>query len=92
MAGLLRSAAVNPPGIIGQALQATVAAGRWGLAGFPIVTTAEHLARAVECSLCDTPSGPSRWGWDAIHARCLHCGCTSLKLWLATERCPLRKW
>jgi hypothetical protein len=69
---------------IRHAAQATVAAAKWLAAGAPLVDESTHLARSVECSLCPL--------WDAHAGRCLQCGCYGIKLWLATETCPLHRW
>ena len=69
---------------ITHAARATVAATKWLAAGAPVVDETTHLARAVECSLCPR--------FDAHAQRCLECGCYAIKLRLATEHCPLRRW
>ena len=55
---------------------------RWAEAGFAVVTREEFDGRRINCDACDQ--------WTGV--TCRACGCTRLKLWLATERCPLRKW
>ncbi len=62
----------------------------WSAAGFPVVTKATYDARSSICESCDHWDGSARFGLG----KCLHkkCGCTRMKRWLATERCPLGKW
>lgn len=64
--------------------------GRWVAAGLPIVTKETRAARGAECAVCPFWDGQARAGLGT----CRHtaCGCTSLKWWLATERCPAGKW
>jgi len=72
------------PSIIGRAMSALQAVGRWLAAGLPLAGRDLHFERSCVCSLC--------WSWDARRATCLACGCTRLKLHLETESCPLGKW
>ena len=60
----------------------TGAMARWASSGFPLVTKETFDARFATCSACEHWAGKT----------CRKCGCTKLKLWLATERCPLDKW
>ena len=57
---------------------------RWTAAGCPVVSEATFHTRSSQCSICPQ--------WDARAARCLACGCYSLKHWLLTETCPLGHW
>lgn len=72
------------PGLLGQAGTLAKSSLHWALSGFQVVDEKTHLSRAVECSLCPR--------WDARAGRCLECGCYAVKLWLASERCPLARW
>jgi hypothetical protein len=62
------------------------ATAQWAEAGFPIVSREVFQDRLRSCQGC-------QWwkGW-----RCAQCGCAGVKLWLATEQCPLpepeRRW
>jgi len=76
--------APSPPGPLEQGLTFAASMLRWTAAGFPIVSGSTFQARSAQCSICPR--------WDARQARCLECGCYSLKHWLATERCPLGNW
>lgn len=53
-----------------------------------LVTPETFSVRQETCGLCPhrDPAARFRLG------KCRVCGCTRLKLWLATERCPLGKW
>ena len=72
------------PGPFQQGLTFAASMLHWIAAGFPVVDEPTHFARSAHCSIC-----PS---WDARQARCLACGCYSLKHWLSTEKCPLGNW
>lgn len=58
------------------------AVGRWAAAGFEVTGQDEYARRRVACDACA----------DWVGGRCRRCGCTGLKLWLATERCPAGRW
>lgn len=62
------------------------AVGRWSSAGFPVVSPEIYAARAEACDGCRFWDGKARLGLGKCGAP--GCGCTSLKRWLATERCP----
>ena len=58
---------------------------RWVKAGLPTVDSARYLRRRVSCFRCVNWEGD---GWFGT-GRCRLCGCaTSIKLRLATEKCP----
>jgi len=63
---------------------------RWSAAGFPVVSRETYEARAAVCEPCEFWDGAARLGLG----KCRHkkCGCTKMKRWLATEKCPLGKW
>jgi hypothetical protein len=64
----------------------------WRRAGFPRAPSAVRRARLAACRTCDyyNPRGNLSLG----ECRAPGCGCTRLKLALATARCPLNppKW
>ena len=70
------------------AVNVTKAAWAWAAAGLPVVTQLVYDGRRAICDACEH--------WDATAflgmGKCKACGCSSLKLWLATSRCPLKKW
>lgn len=63
---------------------------KWAARGFPI---ADHETRQRRLRLCRACPH-----WDesarANMGKCNHpkCGCTKIKLAIATERCPINKW
>lgn len=65
------------------------ATARWAAAGFPLVSQAVFLQRLQACRGCP------HWIRSFI-PKCKVCGCRALKLWLASESCPLpepeQKW
>jgi hypothetical protein len=68
----------------------TSAVARWIGAGAPVVAEATYHARAAACAACSLWDASARAGLGKCQAP--GCGCTKLKRWLATERCPLGKW
>lgn len=69
---------------------AGVALRSWRQAGFPILDRAGRKARGGACAACDFwhPLGNLGLG----ECRAPSCGCTRLKRWVATEKCPEGKW
>jgi len=63
------------------------AVGRWAASGFKTVTEAQYDQRVETCTNCHFFRGVHNF-----HASCGKCGCSGLKLWLATEKCPDGKW
>jgi hypothetical protein len=66
----------------------------WAKAGFPVRTEAEAARILAICKGSADGLQPAcpEWLGDALIPRCRKCGCTTLKPWLATEKCPLQKW
>ena len=66
------------------------AVAKWAVAGFPVVEQDVFDARSAACESCEFWDGQARLGLG----KCTHrkCGCTRMKRWLATERCPIGKW
>ena len=67
---------------------------RWNQAGRPVVTQEEFRRRLDGCQGTGSFATVGRclnWDPDAYggRGRCLVCGCTDLKLYLATDECPL---
>ena len=57
----------------------------WVKAGAPKAPIAARKLRKEICLACEH--------WQAAPIpKCKVCGCTGLKRWMATERCPLGKW
>lgn len=65
-----------------------VAGAQWAKAGFPIVSGADLAERKGICVECE------HWNAGAFGGlgRCGKCGCSGVKLRLATSRCPAGKW
>jgi len=59
---------------------------KWKANGFRITCWRVFFARARACQAC--PFSFQRF----LIRRCGRCGCTRAKLWLATARCPERRW
>jgi hypothetical protein len=75
------------PTVAEMALNFGGAMARWIKGGFKVASEAEFQRRLLICQGCPN------WSATAGIGRCKKCGCcTSLKLWLETERCPLGKW
>jgi hypothetical protein len=60
----------------------------WARHGFPIASEEVRVERQATCDAC------MWWQQDAFFGsgRCLKCGCSVLKLALATAKCPIGKW
>lgn len=76
------------PGPLDMLKSFAVASSRWADAGFPVVSEEEHAERVEICNSCPEWEAGARFG----AGKCRVCGCTKLKRWLATERCPKEKW
>ena len=67
---------------------------RWHRAGYKLASRDLRGLRKATCSACVLPDGLP--GYDPAArgglGRCRSCGCTGLKWWLQSERCPLGKW
>jgi hypothetical protein len=68
----------------------TGAMDRWATAGFPTVSAETYATRSAACEACEHWDGSARLGLGKCNAP--GCGCTKLKRWLSTERCPLQRW
>lgn len=74
---------------LGAPIVSVVKAGaQWAKAGFPIVSGEVLSERKGICAACEF------WNADAFGGlgRCGKCGCSGVKLRLATSKCPLKKW
>jgi hypothetical protein len=56
----------------------------WAKAGFPTVKRKTYEQRHAICNTCE------HWSPDGLlgTGRCRKCGCSGVKLWLATSTCP----
>ena len=68
----------------------STAVARWMAAGFPVVSPEVFNQRSATCDGCEFWDGRARFGLG----KCTHrkCGCTKMKRWLTTEKCPIGKW
>ena len=66
----------------------------WAKAGFKVVPWATFKSRLETCRGSPTTPRCEQFRPHDVFGmgRCGKCGCTTLKLFLATERCPLNKW
>lgn len=83
------------PSWIALAAQFATSMTRWITRGFPVTPWDEFKQRYAQCAGdgAGTPRCPhfGRFASTGI-ARCGKCGCSSLKLFLKTEHCPIKKW
>lgn len=63
---------------------------RWFGSGLALATREQWAERMRICGGCQHWSPEARAGLG--HCTAPGCGCTKLKHWLATEKCPLGKW
>ena len=66
----------------------------WAKGGMPVVTTEVLDARRLKCQGDDSTPPCKQWRGDRgfLQAACGKCGCTAVKQYLATEKCPLGRW
>lgn len=72
--------------LVKSAFSATV---KWAKDGFRVVSDEKLIERRTICEGCDF------WAGDGAYfglGKCAKCGCSGLKLFLPTEKCPIRKW
>jgi len=81
---------IAEPSIADLASNFATAISRWTAAGFSTVTREQYDARAAVCDACEYWDGNARLGLGKCGAP--GCGCTAMKRWLSTEKCPLGKW
>lgn len=76
----------NGPSLLEMTQNFVGAAKRWAKAGCRVVSQEQFERRLAACRGCPN------WSTDGVLARCAICGCFRLKLWAASERCPVAKW
>ena len=81
---------LEEPSLLELAKNFTTALTRWVKAGAPVVNEEVYRERISICETCEYWKPEARMGLGKCSAP--GCGCTKLKLWLKTERCPLGKW
>lgn len=83
---------LGKPGLWQKAVNFAAASVEWAKEGFPATDEATYKFRSDTCRACPYFRG---WQKDGI-GTCRKCGCAvgtiSLKLWMATTRCPENKW
>lgn len=85
-------AAAKPaePTLLEMAENFAAAVDRWARSGFRTASPEVYAARSAICNACPHWDGAARRGLGKCKAP--GCGCTGLKRWLETEKCPLGKW
>lgn len=59
----------------------------WALSGFKVLSHEDYDARLTICKACPY------WKWERRRfVACSKCGCSRLKLFIATVNCPIGKW
>ena len=78
----------EPPSTVDLARQFARSVLKWTCSGFQCVTSEQYQERLNTCLGCD------RWNGEAMFGlgRCGKCGCSGVKLYMTTEKCPLDKW
>ncbi len=78
----------EPPTWAQLLVRAGSALSQWASRGFPLVTKEQLLERRNTCMECSFWHGEAAFGIG----KCGSCGCTGVKLQVATEKCPQDKW
>ena len=78
------------PKLIDQAANLTKALSKWAKSGFKVADKDTIEDRKSNCESCEFWKHNGNMGLG----KCNHaeCGCTKVKWWLATEKCPIDKW
>jgi hypothetical protein len=78
----------EPPTVSEMAATFAGSVKRWVSNGMGVTNFETYHARLSVCKTCD------RWNGEALFGlgRCGKCGCSGLKLYMDTEKCPLSKW
>jgi len=77
---------IPEPTLAELAVNFTSSVSRWAAGGFPVVAEDEYQHRQMICSACEF------WRTDGLFAHCGKCGCSRLKAWMGTSKCPINKW
>jgi hypothetical protein len=80
--------ATTAPDLVTRAYSFAHAAKEWIRNGLPVLNREEVEARIEICRTCGYWKGES----SPFHVACGKCGCTGLKLWMRTSRCPIGRW
>jgi hypothetical protein len=79
----------NPP-ILTKAKRLAQALRQWNREGREITTKSVRAERTAVCGLCPHWRPKANLGLGLCDAP--GCGCTRAKVWLKSEKCPLKKW
>lgn len=79
---------VNGPSLFKMAGNFATAMKDFAKSGFLKVTEDQYNARMNICNGCEFWQDDARMGMG----KCLKCGCTGAKQWIATSVCPINKW
>ena len=78
----------EPPTLAQKVRSFTYAMTHWAKSGAPVVTQDQYETRLGICQGCQYWRGSGAFGLGS----CGKCGCTGLKLYMATTSCPMQKW
>ena len=78
----------EPPSLAERAASFMRSATQWASNGFKCVSHEDYEKRLETCRGCERWSGEALFGLG----RCGKCGCSGVKLYMDTEKCPLNKW
>lgn len=84
----------EPPTFVELAVRFARAMFSWAASGFSCVTADQFATRQQICAGSETTPACSAWRGSAGfgYGKCGSCGCTGLKLFMTTEKCPQNKW
>ena len=74
---------IPEPTLVELVLGFSKAMAKWVASGRPVVSREILRDRLKACRGCEF------WAKRSLFAKCRKCGCRKLKLWMATEQCPL---
>lgn len=78
------------PSVLEMAANLGSALATWASAGFPVATAEQAAAHGAICAACEKWQPGARLGLGKCTSK--KCGCTKLKWWLKTSKCPEGKW
>lgn len=78
----------EPPTLAERARSFAIAASEWVASGFKHVTHEQFEERKSICNKCPYWKGDSAFGYGG----CGKCGCSALKLYLPSQKCPDGRW
>lgn len=78
----------EPPTISEMAASFARSAKQWIAGGAHTLSFEQYHQRLTTCQGCDRWNGEAFFGFG----KCGKCGCSGVKLYMNTEKCPLNKW